>query len=316
VANGHAAEPNPTGHNSLEIRPLFAVLSVQVVLGAVLVVLVVSGALPLSSDGNDTDPGAGRAKINRFDGPAAFKLLKMQVALGPRPAGSARSRLLAARLRKLLPHGHYQRVPGGLRNVVGTVPGRDPSRYVVVGAHYDSKDIPGFVGANDGAGGTAGVVQLARQLRPRTIGPTVIFVLFDGEETPRGVPDSEFLDKGIRGSRVAAHAFKNAQAMVLLDFVADKKLSIPREGTSDEGLWKRLRSAAQAAGVGSYFPDSSEAGIYDDHTPFQKAGVPSINLIDWRFPCWHETCDNLSAVSEPSLDASGEAVAGFLRTLR
>jgi hypothetical protein len=68
--------------------------------------------------------------------------------------------------------------------------------------------------------------------------------------------------------------------------------------------------------VGSYFPASSESSVLDDHTPFQKAGVPAINLIDWRFPCWHETCDNLSAVSEPSLDASGEAVAGFLRTLR
>ena len=32
--------------------------------------------------------------------------------------------------------------------------GREPG-YVVVGAHYDTKDIPGFAGANDGASGTA-----------------------------------------------------------------------------------------------------------------------------------------------------------------
>jgi glutaminyl-peptide cyclotransferase len=297
------------------MRPLFAVLSVQVALGAVLVFLVVSGTLPLSSDGNDAKPGGGPARVNRFDGPAAWKLLKLQVAAGPRPAGSPASRRLAARLRKLLPHGRYQAVPGGLRNVVGTVPGRRAG-YVVVGAHYDTKDIPGFVGANDGAGGTAQLVQLARQLRPRTIGPTVVFVAFDGEETPRGVPEDEFLDKGVRGSRVAAKAFHSAEAMILLDFVADRKLSLPREGTSDEKLWARLRAAARSSGVGSYFPDSSESGIEDDHTPFQKVGVPAIDLIDWRFPCWHETCDNLSAVSEPSLDASGEAVAGLLRTLR
>jgi Zn-dependent M28 family amino/carboxypeptidase len=240
----------------------------------------------------------------------------MQVRLGPRPAGSAQARKLAARLRRLLPHGRYEPVPGGLRNVVGEVRGRQPRRYVVVGAHYDTKDIPRFVGANDGAGGTAMLVQLARQLRPRTIGPTVVFVAFDGEETPRGVSEDDFLTRGVRGSRVAARAFRRAEAMILLDFVADRRLSLPREGTSDRKLWSRLRAAARSAGVGSYFPDASEASIEDDHTPFQRAGVPAIDLIDWDFACWHKLCDNLSAVSERSLDASGEAVAGLVRTLR
>src|SRR5690606_14521927 len=144
------------------------------------------------------------------------RLLEMQVALGPRPAGSAASRVLARRIKRRLPNGRYQRVPGGLRNVVGSVRGRDPSRYVVVGAHYDSKDIPGFVGANDSASGTAAVIQLARQLKRKTAGPTVIFILFDCEETPRGVPDSEFLQRGLRGSKVAARRYDSAEAMILL----------------------------------------------------------------------------------------------------
>jgi len=283
-----------------------------VLLAAVFVALVVSGALPLSSDGK---PGTGVARVNRFDGPAAWRLLKMQVDLGPRPAGSAASRALAARLKNLLPHGRYQAVPGGLRNVVGRVMGRDRGRYIVVGAHYDTKDMSGFVGANDGAGGTAELVQLTRQLKPRTIGPTVMFVAFDGEETPRGVPDDQFLSAGVRGSRVAAEAYRRAEAMILLDFVADKRLSLPREGSSDGKLWAALRKAAHGAGVGSYFPATTEDPIEDDHTPFQQRGVPAIDLIDWDFPCWHKTCDNLSAVSERSLDASGEAVAAFLRTL-
>jgi hypothetical protein len=294
------------------MRPLFAVLGVQVALGVVLAALLVSGVLPIASDGK---PGHGAARVNRFDGPAAWRLLKEQVAYGPRPAGSPQSRRLAARLRTLLPNGHYQAVPGGLRNVVGTVPGRDPRRYVVVGAHYDTKDIPGFVGANDGAGGTAELVLLARRLKPRTIGPTVVFVAFDGEESPRGASEDDFYDTGLRGSKVAAKAYRGAQAMILLDFVADRQLSLPREGSSDPKLWARLRAAARAAGVGSYFPDATGETIYDDHTPFARAGVSSINLIDWDFPCWHKTCDNLSAVSERSLDASGEAVMGLLRTL-
>jgi glutaminyl-peptide cyclotransferase len=104
--------------------------------------------------------------------------------------------------------------------------------------------------------------------------------------------------------------------MILLDFVADKQLSLPREGSSDRGLWAQLRKAAQSAGVGSYFPAATEETIEDDHTPFQERGVRAIDLIDWDFPCWHKSCDNLTAVSERSLDASGEAVAAFLRTLK
>ena len=298
------------------MRPLLAVLSVQVVLGAIFVVLVVTDVLPLGGGESDAPAASTAERANRFNGTKAFRLLKMQVALGPRPAGSPASRVLARRLKRLLPNGRYQSVPGGLRNVVGTVRGWDPRNYVVVGAHYDTKDIPGFVGANDGAGGTAAVVQLARQLEPKTIRPTVVFILFDGEETPAGVPDSEFLERGLRGSKVAAKRYDDAEAMILLDFVADRDLSLPREGSSTRRLWEQLRTAARRAGVGSHFPDASEDTIYDDHTPFLREGVPAINVIDWDFDCWHKTCDDLSAVSADSLDVSGEAVAGLLRTLR
>ena len=298
-------------------RPLVIVLAVQIVIGAVFVVLIATDTF--GGDDGETTPAsttaATVARADRFDGKAAFKLLKLQLSYGPRPAGSAQLKKLGTRLKRMLPHGTFQPVPKGLRNIVGTVPGRDPSRYVVVGAHYDSKDQPGFLGANDGAGGTAAVVTLARQLKPRTIGPTVKFVLFDGEEAPRGVPDSQFAEKALRGSKVAARAFGEADAMILLDFVADKDLSIPREGSSDEALWARLQGAARRAGVRRYFPGGTGPALYDDHTPFQSAGVPSIDLIDFDFPCYHKRCDDLSAVSEKSLDASGEAVAALLPTL-
>jgi Zn-dependent M28 family amino/carboxypeptidase len=265
------------------------------------------------ADGSEARPAP--AAPNRFDGARAFRWLELQVKIGPRPAGSEASRRLAGRLRRALPGGRFQTVPGGLRNVIGTVPGRERGRLVVVGAHYDSKDIPGFVGANDGAGGTAAVVELARAIRPRTIAPTVVFILFDGEETPRGVPDSEFEKRGLRGSKIAAPRYKRAEAMVLLDFIADKRLSIPREGYSNEALWGRLRSAARRVGTIRYFPAANRSAVLDDHLPFLREGVPSINLIDFDFPCWHKTCDDLSAVSQRSLDASGETVLELLRAL-
>ncbi len=213
-----------------------------------------------------------------------------------------------------MPGGRFQAVPGGLRNVVGRIPGRGPG-YVVVGAHYDTKDKPGFVGAVDGASGTAVALQLARTIRPRTLRRSVVFIFFDGEESPRGTPDARFEQEGLRGSRVAAPRFRDARAMVLLDYVGNRRLRIPREGFSNAALWRKLRSAARRAGAGSAFPATTSGGILDDHLPFLRQGVPSIDLIDFSFPCFHRRCDDMSAVSERSLDLTGETMMGFLASL-
>jgi glutaminyl-peptide cyclotransferase len=254
-------------------------------------------------------PAAGANGRGRFDERQAFTFLRWQVALGPRPAGSAPSRRLAARLVRLLPGARYQAVPGGLRNVLFTVRGRDPKRVVVLGAHYDTKDLPDFVGANDGASGTAVVFQLARTLRPRTVRPTVVFAFFDGEESPDG---TDFESGGMRGSKVAARTYRHAEAMILLDMIGDRDLRISREAGSDRRLWTRVESAARRTGHGGVFADDLHATILDDHVPFARLGVPSIDLIDFDFRCWHKTCDDLSAVLPRSLDAVGETVRSFL----
>jgi glutaminyl-peptide cyclotransferase len=289
------------------VKLLGTVLAVQVALGLTLVVLVATDNVPFA-DGEDAKPST--PTVDRFDSAAAWRLLRAQVELGPRPAGSDASRQLARTLRERLPRGRYQQVPGGLRNVVGTVHGRERG-YIVVGAHYDTKDIDGFVGANDGASGTAVVTELARTVtRPRH---TIHFVLFDGEESPRG--SENFRRDGLRGSRVAAARFRSARAMVLLDFVGDKRLRIPREGYSVPELWKRLRAAARRVGVERSFPDANGGTVLDDHLPFLEEGVPAIDLIDFDFACYHRTCDDLSAVSERSLDATGETVLELIRGL-
>ena len=294
------------------MKRILRAAGVPLLLLATLVMPVASGC------GSDSDSSASlareRPRVDRFDSAAAYGLLREQVDMGPRPAGSRASRRLAARLRRLLPGGRYQPVPGGLRNVVGRVPGRGQG-FVVLGAHYDTKDAPGFVGANDGASGTAVAVQLARTIRPRTLRRTIVFVLFDGEESPRGTPDGLFAREGLRGSKVAAPRFRDARAMVLLDFVGDRRLRIPREGSSDKELWRRLRIAARQVGAASAFPPETGGTLLDDHRPFLEQGVPSIDLIDFDFDCFHRRCDNLSAVSERSLDITGETVLRLLASL-
>ncbi len=266
-------------------------------------------------------PSVPRARVNRFSGRAAFALLREQVEdYGWRPAGSPALRRLAVRLRALMPDGRLEAVPGHprLRNVVGSVAGRLPA--IVVGAHYDVEATPrGFVGANDGAAGTAAVVTLARAFAraPRPANARAMrFVLFDGEEEPAGC--EPFLDCGLRGSTAYAkrHA-KQTRAFVLLDYIAEREgLRFTREQGSDQALWAQLRRAAAAVGVGSLFSGATSGEILDDHTPFTQRGVRSIDLIDFDYPQRDSLADNLDAVSERSLDAVGEAVHRLLTTLR
>jgi len=293
---------------------------------AVPAVLVVALVLALAGgNGEETqqpqgEPAAATAtRADRFDSARAWKHLKYQVGLGPRPAGSPELAKLAGYLRARLPRGHYENVPGhpGLRNVVGRIPGSEPA--VVLAAHYDTKNLPGFVGANDGAGGTAAVLEISRALRKlkRPKGaPEIRFVFFDGEEA---TDDSRpFEATGLRGSKAYAERHgEQIRALVLLDFVAEKgAMRIPREAGSDPRLWRRLRAAARRAGSQEAFPAGVSGEVTDDHTPFARKGIPAVDLIDFTFPCWHKRCDDLSAVSERSLDLSGEAVLELLRTWR
>jgi glutaminyl-peptide cyclotransferase len=276
--------------------------------------LVLAAGLLVVLAGASAWTSHGTAAPNRFDERSTWAFLNRQVALGPRPAGSPKSRQLAEILRRSIPNGRFQAVPGGLRNVVGTIPGRNPRRKVVLGAHYDTKDLPGFVGANDAASGTAVVRQLARAIKPRQLRPTLIVVFFDGEEAPRG-KDSQFERYGLRGSKVAARAFRSAEAAIVLDFVGDRELAIPRDQFSNRRLWGRLRAASRRTGFARYFPAREQGAVLDDHVPFIRAGVPAIDLIDFDFDCWHRTCDDLTAVSPQSLNAVGETMMAFLADL-
>jgi peptidase M28-like protein len=279
------------------------------------VLVVAALALIAGCGGSSPPPAEAGLHVDRFNRDRAFDDLRHQVELGPRPAKSEAARGLARWLRDRLPHGRIEKTRAGFENVVGRI-GPERGKAIVVAAHYDTKDLPDFVGANDGAGGTAAVLEIARALR-RTKGlPPIRFVLFDGEESPDDAAD--FYTTGLRGSRPYArrHA-KRIRAMILLDFVAEKgRMRIPRESSSNIELWGRLRAAARRVGAQSAFPDEVSGGVIDDHTPFQRRGVPSIDLIDFTFDCWHKPCDDMSAVSARSLDFAGEAVTQMLLDFR
>lgn len=259
---------------------------------------------------------------SRFDAKGAWGLVKLQVEAGQRTAGSPRLRKLAVKLRSMLPNGRFEAIPGepGLRNVVGSLPGRRPG--IVLGAHYDTLAKPrGFVGANNGAAGTAVVIEAARALARLPAGPDareVRFVLFDGEEPAEVKPEetADFYHEGLRGSRayVAANPDRTAE-MILLDYVGNRGLFLPREASSTEWLWRQLIGAARTVGAERYFSEEAGATIVDDHTPFLRAGVPAVDLIDWRYP-GHSLADGLDKISRESLDGVGETAVQLVAELR
>ena len=288
---------------------------------------VVSGAIALLAGallalgGCGDDAGTATAPdgvaSDGFDAARAFSDLRTQVALGPRPAGSAANRRLTAKLaRELRLAGVADvRIQRPLRNVVGVIPGRGDG-YVVLGAHHDTvPGIPGFVGANDGASGVAAVLELARALPNPMPGPAVAIALFDGEEARAG---DDFDASGLRGSRQYLDYARTAaqgsppigriEAMVLLDMVGDCDLSIPHEENSDEDLHDLFATADPELFAGT------TGGIGDDHIPFLEAGIPAVDLIDFEFGpggtpgrYWHTREDDLGNVCPESLDRIGGA---------
>ncbi len=307
---------------------LFWALGIQLLIGGLLIWQASTG-FSLFGGGDDAakttpqaPPAAGaaaaavpRATTDGFDAARAMDWARRQVALGPRPAGSQAQRAAAELLRPALPGGRFVDIGGGLRNIEGRLPGR--GKEILLVAHYDTTPVAGYVGANNSAAGVGAVLELARALR-RDQRPTdrpIRFLLTDGEEAPEYPVHGDFFSQGLRGSRFAAQTMRPGEVIVL-DFVAQRGLRIPREAGSDPELWNRLRAAARRVGVGAVFPDTARSEIQDDHTPFARKGIPAIDLIDFDYPCWQRPCDTMDKLSERSLDATGEAVLALVRGLR
>ena len=189
----------------VSVKLLGIVLAVQVALGLTLVALVATDNLPFTATATPTGARRGRrpctrtASTGRPRSPA-----RRQVEMGPRPAGSPESRRLAARLKRIVPRGRYQRVPGGLRNVIGTVRGREPG-YVVRRRALRHRRPSGASSARTTARPappswrSSRARSSARATRSTSSSSTA-------RSCPRG-SDGEFEVEALRGRKVAAPAF-------------------------------------------------------------------------------------------------------------
>lgn len=203
--------------------------------------------------------------------------------------------------------------PGQMVNVLGLLPGRDPSargETVALGAHRDHFGRQAgllFPGADDNASGTAVLLEVARALREAGVAPrrSLLFLSFSGEE------------QGLLGSRAyvrrPTRALAGTRAMVNVDHagVGNGRLTVGLTQITKDLAF----GAGQTAGLGDrldlfgYFPGG-------DHVPFAEATVPTATVVSSGVhPHFHRPTDRVETVKPELLEAAARYVLALLWTL-
>ena len=269
------------------------------------------------------------------DGARALAAVRAFLAISPRDAGTPNAQRAADYLVDTLrAHGvaaerqdFADAAPGGtatFHNVIGKIPGSGPG-LVILCAHFDTKSgIPGFVGANDSGSGVGVLLELARLLAPAWHGaPSIWLAFLDGEECRETYGPHD----GLHGSRHLAQQLvgtgqsKEVRAVILLDMIGDRDLTVTLPPNGDARLTALVLDAATQEGARAKF-GLAPGGILDDHQPFLDAGMPAVDLIDFIFGSapglndyWHTEADTLDKLSAESLQTIGRVVLRMLASL-
>ena len=257
-----------------------------------------------------------------FSGDQALRYATQVMAFGPRLPGSAASRGTAAFIKsELTEFGwsvnfqdfDYKGVE--MRNIIARRNDSPPD--VIIGAHYDTRAISDqesdpdkrplpVPGANDGASGTALLLELGRALRNDPSNTWLVF--FDGEDQGH-IND---WDWSIGAQYFADHLQLKPSAVVVVDMIGDSDLNVYKEKQSDPKLTAEIWSIAQSSGYGAQIFDTEKYAMLDDHLPFIKQGIPACLMIDFDYPYWHTQDDTLDKISAGSLQIIGTTLTTWL----
>ncbi len=183
------------------------------------------------------------------------------------------------------------------QNVVGMIPGTDPSGEVlVIGGHYDhvglmkehADSIKDYIfnGADDNASGTSGVMAVAKAMAAMKKSPerTVLFILFAGEE------------KGLFGSRYYVNhpllPLEKTVAMLNLDMISRNGAdSLRLAGASvSPDIAKIIRRENKQPKMLLTNDDDFMGG--SDHYPFYKKHIPFMFFFSGLHKDYHTVRDN------------------------
>ena len=195
----------------------------------------------------------------------------------------------------------HSRFGGTAYNVIAVLPGSEhPDRFVVVGAHKDHLGKRGntiFFGANDNAGGTAAVLEIARVMVERAKagqGPksSVMFMAFSGEELGL-IGSTHYTRNPVVPTADGAKpiALKQIAGMVNLDCIAvgksdslgtdwistgAKSVSALEAIARRRGMTPRYGEFKVPQGERDHAHEALPPGASSDHAAFRKAGVRAI----------------------------------------
>lgn len=197
-------------------------------------------------------------------------------------------------------------------NVVGRFTGsRHPGQIILVSAHYDHVGIRNgavYPGADDNASGSAALLQLAGWLKAHPPAHTVLFCLFDGEES------------GLFGSQ----AFVAAPPVPLADIAVVLNLDMIAQGTQGRifvggttatAALKPHLLAAYAPSKVRVVPDFEVYDAQSDQYPFMQRGIPFLFFcVGDDDPWYHSPEDTFERIPKAFYWASTEAILEtFLR---
>ena len=263
-----------------------------------------------------------------FDGESAYDFLTGQCDFGPRPPGSENLSQCRTYIVETLESfnwtvsiQNFTYMETACANIIATWSGTTDSP-IVLGAHYDTRpnatsdslsnrSLP-IMGANDGASGTAVLMELARIL-PISDRSKVELVFFDAEDSG-GINGWDWIRGAVHYvSELSTNRISAIEAMVLADLVGDADLYLPKEGSSTDSLQNVIWSIADDLGYSSTFVDNAGSSVTDDHRPFLDAGIPAVDIIQVPFPSyWHTLEDTPDKCSADSLEKVGRVLEVFV----
>lgn len=275
------------------------------------------------------DPPVAPPAAIAFQPDSSWAYLVKQMSFGPRVPGTAAHRACGDWMTSFLERvgGEVERdswtytdAEGRMWPLVNILArfGPEGGGRLLLLAHWDSRpwadqdpdparrDQP-VPGANDGASGVAVLLEIARCLQDASLPRGVDILLVDGEDMGT---EGDLLSYCRGSQRFALQGVSQYRRAVLLDMVGDADLEIPMEANSVsyapdvvDWVWGR----AQELGA-TVFTTRRGRPTFDDHIPLLRAGLPAIDLIDFDYPAWHTTRDDLNAVSSRSLGEVGRVV--------
>ena len=270
-----------------------------------------------------------RSSLLLFDGDSAFEYLDKQCAFGPRPPGSTNlsqcRSFIVSTLRESGWSVHLQNFTyrgTNCANIIATYGSENAT--TILGAHYDTRPVADrdpdpanrtrpILGANDGASGSAVLLELARVL-PAEIRTDIELVFFDAEDSG-GVDGWDWIvGSNYYVTTLDDQRRQSVRAMILLDMVGDASLILRHEQRSTVALQNMVWSIASDLGYGHIFVNETGAAIIDDHNPFIDAGIPALDIIHHApFPWyWHTLEDTPDRCSASSLEVVGRVLEEFL----